>query len=334
MEDIALERSLRGALGSAAVVEGEVPVVDLSLPAEEVAEQLWRASSEVGFFSVVNHGVDLALVERAYAASATFFAQDVDTKKAQSPFEARMNAGFEYFSQVRPSTGTADQKESLQITARQGAMEGRWPPGQFEDTAQLMLQQCHALASRLLGLLEQRACPHLEPGTLAKAHTLWSPEGQCTLRFLHYPGMEPEALRELAGQGCWRAGAHTDWCNLTLLFQRPGQDGLECRANPRRQDQSAGWVAVPPVAGGIAVNIGDMLARWSDGRLFSNLHRVRLPTEAKCRDSRYSIAFFAQADKSALITSKDAAPITAGDYILSRINSNFQPKQQQGAEKV
>ena len=28
------------------------------------------------------------------------------------------------------------------------------------------------------------------------------------------------------------------------------------------------------VEGGIAVNIGDMLSRWSDGRLYSNLHRL------------------------------------------------------------
>jgi isopenicillin N synthase-like dioxygenase len=81
------------------------------------------------------------------------------------------------------------------------------------------------------------------------------------------------------------------------------------------------WTAVNPVEGGIAVNIGDMLARWSDGKLYSNLHRVRLPADAS--KSRYSIAFFAQSDKKTLIESKDSNPITAGDYILSRIKSNF-----------
>jgi isopenicillin N synthase-like dioxygenase len=74
------------------------------------------------------------------------------------------------------------------------------------------------------------------------------------------------------------------------------------------------------------VNIGDMLARWSDGRLFSNLHRVRMPKDIELNPprSRYSIAFFAQSDKKTLITSQDTEPITAGDYIMSRVRSNFE----------
>jgi len=85
----------------------------------------------------------------------------------------------------------------------------------------------------------------------------------------------------------------TDWDNVTLLFQKMGESGLECCANPRTGDPSQMyWTAVNPVPGGIAVNIGDMLARWSDGRLYSNLHRVRLPVDAS--KPRYSIAYFAQ----------------------------------------
>jgi|EP01044_Picomonas_judraskeda_P001694 hypothetical protein len=53
-----------------------------------------------------------------------------------------------------------------------------------------------------------------------------------------------------------------------------------------------------------------------------------MPTKEECTppSSRYSIAFFAQADKSTVISSRDSEPITAGDYILSRIRSNFAKK--------
>jgi isopenicillin N synthase-like dioxygenase len=81
------------------------------------------------------------------------------------------------------------------------------------------------------------------------------------------------------------------------------------------------WTAVDPVEGGIAVNIGDMLARWSDGKLCSNLHRVRLPKVAS--RPRYSLAFSAQSDKKTLIETKESEPITADNYILSLIQSNF-----------
>ena len=155
---------------------------------------------------------------------------------------------------------------------------------------------------------------------MAKSHTLWSDDGQCTLRFLHYPAMPAETTEKLLQEGYWRAGPHTDWTNVTLLFTK--QTGLECCANPRTgNSQDMYWTAVDPVEGGIAINIGDMLARWSDGKLHSNLHRVRLPKDAS--EPRYSIAFFAQSDKKAVIKSQNSESITAGDYILSRLKSNF-----------
>ena len=122
----------------------------------------------------------------------------------------------------------------------------------------------------------------------------------------------------------WRAAPHTDWACLTLLYQLPGNEGLECAANPRVGQAHTGWLTVDPIEGGIAVNIGDMLSRWSDGRLLSNLHRVRMPSAEECSRPRYSLAFFAQADKKALIASETNPPITAGEYILGRIRSNFE----------
>lgn len=322
--DIAVEASLKeSGLGSAEVRrDGVVPVIDLSIGSdEEIAEQLWAAATEVGFFTLVGHGIPASVIDHAFQASQDFFQQPVTDKQLQSPFEKSLNAGFEYFSQVRPSTGVADQKESLQVTARQGCMDGRWPSDGFREKAEALLNDAHNLAARLLSLLEPRATPQVAPGTLAQSHTLWGEDGQCTLRFLHYPPMDNESSAKLLQEGYWRAGPHTDWDNVTLLFQRLGQAGLECCANPRKSATSQYWTAVDPVEGGIAVNIGDMLARWSDGRLYSNLHRVRLPVDAS--QSRYSIAFFAQSDKKVLIESNESAPITAGDYLLSRIKSNF-----------
>ncbi len=324
--DVALERSLRGsATGTAEAAHGcEIPTIDLAADEVQAAAAIWEAATTVGFFSVINHGIESALIDRCFESSALFFAGDIDAKKTASPFAPNMNSGYEFMSQVRPSTGTADQKESLQITAREGCMDGRWPtePASLEPEARALLDASHTLAKRLLDLVEPRACPHLARGTLARSHRLWSDDGQCTLRLLHYPPTQPPDERDPT---LWRAGPHTDWDCVTLLFQRPGNEGLECAANPRA-GSDGGWVAVDPVPGGIAVNIGDMLSRWSGGRLLSNLHRVRMPTAAECNPprSRFSIAFFMQADKRALISSGDEQEdITAGDYILGRIRSNF-----------
>jgi isopenicillin N synthase-like dioxygenase len=221
--DIETERSLLssgfGAAPATRDGDYQVPVIDMSqASAEELAKQLWDAAHSVGFFTVINHGIPLELIDQAFEVSAQFFRQSQQEKERQSPFAKELNSGYEYFTQVRPSTGTADQKESLQMTAREGAMDGRWPssPANFKDTANELTTQAHRLAGRILDLLEKDACPLNEPGNLAQSHTLWAHDGQCTLRFLHYPPMEPETAQELTtpdstGKIHWRAGPHTDW---------------------------------------------------------------------------------------------------------------------------
>lgn len=63
-----------------------------------------------------------------------------------------------------------------------------------------------------------------------------------------------------------------------------------------------------------------MLKRWSDLKLHSNMHRIRMPrTHEGCFKSMYSIAFFLQADSSALIENTTNEPITAGEFFAESI---------------
>ncbi|CAJ1432473.1 unnamed protein product [Effrenium voratum] len=292
--EVAIEQSLlRGQRrGAAEAVPGKVPVIDLS--ASNAAEEMCRAAQEFGFFVVRNHGLPEEAIDEAFGLSKKFFSQSKEEKQAQCPYARHLNSGLEYFSQVRPSTGTPDQKESLLITAAAGHMDGRWPakPGNFEERIKDFLRKAHDLGQRILSILEPTACPQVQPGTLAKAHNLWVEGGQCNLRLLHYP---PIASPETLPENYWRAGPHTDWSCITLVFQRPGNEGLECAPNPKAAKDSP-WLKVDPVPGGIAVNVGDMLGRWSDGRVLSNLHRVRLPSPEECEEpkARYSMVLFMQ----------------------------------------
>lgn len=322
-EDVAVERELLSSgLGAAAAVEtaSPPPVIDLSLP--DAAANLWSAARSVGFFTVINHGIPASLIDETFGAAKEFFEYNRSTKERLAPYSAKLNAGYEYMQQVRPSTGLPDVKESYQITARPEAMEGRWPSRRVEKTSKMLMDHAKKLAATIMTLLELNI-PSLQPGTLSKAHTMWTSTSQVTLRMLHYP-----PLLEPPPPGSMRAGAHTDWDCVTLLFQTPGNEGLECAANPRNNTSSS-WVPVDPIEGGISVNIGDMLARWSDGLLLSNLHRVRMPADAT--KSRFSVAYFAQADTDQIITvrdpqSGDLHSITAGHYIQGRIRSNFATK--------
>lgn len=128
-KDIEAERSLFASGVGAATATRDfcVPVIDLSKGTEEqIAEALWNAATTVGFFTITGHGIPKELIDSAFEASAIFFALSQEEKEAQSPFARNLNSGYDYMTQVRPSTGTNDQKESLQITAREGIMDGRF----------------------------------------------------------------------------------------------------------------------------------------------------------------------------------------------------------------
>ena len=93
-----------------------------------------------------------------------------------------------------------------------------------------------------------------------------------------------------------RAGAHSDYGSLTLLFQRPGQPGLEILSPAEKT-----WAPVPVLSDDneesfplILVNVGDLLSYWTDGKLKSTVHKVSFQLEQKRSptSTRYSIAYF------------------------------------------
>lgn len=112
--------------------------------------------------------------------------------------------------------------------------------------------------------------------TLLDAHDPAAPDVQTALRLLHYPPLAHRTDVDVAGSDRWRAGAHTDFDVLTLLFQGPGEGGLEvCPGRAASTEFACGdvWLPVPPQPGCITCNIGDMLMRWSDDRVVSTFHR-------------------------------------------------------------
>lgn len=102
---------------------------DFAARRAEITEELMRASTEVGFFTLSNHGIPQEDVDAMFALSERFFALS-DEVKAKTPLNGK-NAGWEKNTQVRPSTGTADQKESLQLQFAR--MEGLWPADEDID---------------------------------------------------------------------------------------------------------------------------------------------------------------------------------------------------------
>ncbi|WP_108258054.1 isopenicillin N synthase family dioxygenase [Mangrovicoccus ximenensis] len=308
--------------GAGTTVARAVPVIDLSdfeTRKQEIADQLWQASTGTGFFQVTGHGIAEEDIDLAFDTAWEFF--ELPKKvKAQYPMPKGTNAGWEFKAQVRPSTGTPDNKESYQITRPD--MEGLWPaeaelPG-FRERMLRFERQNWELGMRIL------SCFALKMGMpehfFTQAHDPSSDQYQSTLRLIHYMSMEGADAEDFKA---WRAGAHSDFDCLTILHQKEGEGGLQ--VCPGKDAASGQWTDVPPKRGHITCNIGDMLMRWSDDQLQSTLHRVRMPAPGEYMGRRLSLPFFCQANRDAVMQGPlgKYEPMTAGDYLTMRINANF-----------
>ena len=285
----------------------------------EIADQLWDAAIDVGFFQIEHHGIDIAEVRNAFAMTERFFALP-DAVKGRYPLKKALNVGWESKAQVRPSTGTPDQKESYQITRPH--MAGLWPSVEelegFQATMLDFEAKCWTVGMQVLSCFAYKL--GFDDEFFTRAHEPTRASYQSTLRLLHYYAIPAEYQDKL---GLWRAGAHTDFDCLTLLFQRPGQGGLQ--VCPGKEMDAQEWTFIEPDEKVITCNIGDMLMRWSDDVLPSNFHRVKNPVAGEYMGARYSLAFFCQANKDAVISSPGGKfpDILAGDYLQQRIAANF-----------
>jgi len=124
-----------------------------------------------------------------------------------------------------------------------------------------------------------------------------------------------------------RAGAHTDYGSLTIVKPDGAEGGLQVRA------KDGSWLDVPHVPDAFVVNLGDLMAEWTNDRWVSTLHRVVNPSRAAgAAARRLSMAFFHQPNYDAVIqclpTCADAdrppryRTTTSGEHVWMKINKH------------
>lgn len=124
----------------------------------EITSQLLSAAETSGFFSLTDSGISISEIDSIFATSERFFDLP-DHAKATVPFTHK-NVGWEKEAQIRPSTGTADVKESYQMQF--GAnMEGKWIaesalPG-FKSEAQTFMKKVQGVSEMLMLCFRARA---------------------------------------------------------------------------------------------------------------------------------------------------------------------------------
>ena len=99
--------------------------------------------------------------------------------------------------------------------------------------------------------------------------------------------------------------------------------GLEVR------DPDGEWMLAEPPPGGLVMNAGDLLHRWSNGRWRSTPHRVYNHPE----HVRYSVPFFYEPHVTADVTplphlgEPEFETVNYGEYAMHRFSSNYSQHQ-------
>ncbi|MEO1392525.1 MAG: 2-oxoglutarate and iron-dependent oxygenase domain-containing protein [Cyanobacteria bacterium J06634_5] len=244
-------------------------------------EAFGKALSEIGFFALVNHGVEQRLIDAAYGSAEAFFALPEATKRSYEIAELKGQRGFTQFGKEHAKDSTApDLKEFWHLGREQPTShpvsypDNLWPREvpQFRPVMATLFEQLETCADHLM-----EACAQYlqEP---ADFFTTQVAEGQTILRVIHYPPIPEEATP--ASQ---RAAPHED-INLITLLCEATTPGLELLTNQGK------WLPIQPIPGQIIVDTGDMLQALSNGLLKSTTHRVVNPNSS--RDRRFSMPFF------------------------------------------
>ena len=289
---------------------------------EEAAARLDQICRETGFLVLTGHGVSAEITDGIWDAVDQFFGESLDDKAKVSP--AFDGAPYGWIGPLKEALAASkgietppDLKESFNggpLSVPEGAssdaMAFCYQPTPYPDITgfraawDAYYSALEALAERImvafaaaLKLPDQFFAPYI--GNPISA-----------LRALNYP-----ATGEIAEADQQRAGAHTDYGTLTILLPQAGVGGLQVQRDKV-------WLDVVAPEGAFVINIGDLMARWTNDAWVSTLHRVLAkPNQA----ARKSLAYFHQPDWDAVIEPLDGSdgypPVKSGPYLMEKFQS-------------
>ena len=297
-----------------------IPLIDLSKfqisnqdSKKTVVKQIYQACHEIGFMYIQSSAISIEL-EQVFNVSKSFFSSQLAVKQQLAWSDHFSNTGYVGWERERlNSHQPGDLKEAFNI----GNQE-------ISNTSLSSV----LVANNPVIVTFYHACTELANTILQTfALALEMPEDffisrhnqqNHTLRLLHYPPLQTSPK-----PGQMRAGEHSDYGSLTLLFQ-DGVGGLEV------QTADKDWIAVPSIPGTVVVNIGDLMQRWTNHIFCSTKHRVVIPNDDGINQSRYSIAFFCHPNNNTEVACLEScsqhpiyAPILAGEYLMNRLKATY-----------
>jgi len=321
-----------------------VPTVDISAyvhpssPDERaaVATAVDTACREVGFMQITGHGIPDGVIDGLGAAMDSFFGLPLAARTAfvRPPTENRgysppkseslslslgvesadrMNDFFEAYNVGR----SRSDHPALTLPAKHYA-ENTWPTVEgFQDQVQTYLTEAERVATTMTSIFAEALC--LPTGFFAP----FTDHSINVLRMNNYA--LPEGTDVIVDGDLTGMGEHTDYGIVTILWADQVR-GLQVLGG------DGAWHDVSPADGALLVNLGDLMARWTNERWLSTLHRVKPPLVDGTIARRRSAALFHDGNADALVATLEEcvdadhpnlyAPVTVDEHVTAKLNGS------------
>ncbi|KAH8696206.1 putative oxidoreductase [Talaromyces proteolyticus] len=321
----------------------QLPIINISDPTDAATgREMLAAAVKYGFFYVHSQGSGFSAkeVDSTFDLSKKFFALPSEEKeKCRIRTDNRGWSGMhseildpehQRVCQVlaplhEHAQGNSNHHRALNLGEfKDGKLQQPLPPALADDEPEIahFATLCNKTCAAVLRLLALGL--EIDSDYFVTRHDPSTGPTGCVLRFLYYPSLTSPVSSSYQHDIDVRAGAHSDYGSITLLFQRPGQPGLEILTSegtwapvpvwpgqPQTNDKDEEKGGFPP----ILINIGDMLSFWTNGLLKSTVHRVVFPhpssSEVKEDEDRYSVVFFCHPVDSTNLVPAVPSPLVA-----------------------
>ncbi|KAI5928443.1 hypothetical protein F4810DRAFT_4638 [Camillea tinctor] len=322
-----------------------IPLIDFSAflngspeQRKQTADAILHGFQTAGFIYLKGLPITSDYRKHVFETSAKYFRLPEETKMSHCWTTPEANRGYSAPGREKTTRLTdidevkklrdavPDLKESFEI-GREGVEDhpNHWPveEGELVDFKKIMLEfhdKCKALHMEVMRAIA------VGLGIDESWFDKFTDEGDNTLRLLHYPEVKKDVFTINPGQV--RAGAHSDYGSITLLFQ-------DSRGGLQVQSPTGVFVDATPIEDTVVVNAGDLLARWSNDSIKSTIHQVVEPPsgDGDVYPARYSIAYFCNPNFKSHI---EAIPgtyaseqdrkyegINSGQYLVQRLTATY-----------
>lgn len=315
----------------------QIPILDCSRGLENLAGELVFALKHHGFVYLVNHGVSSLWIETALSEADRFFTLShelkLNYKRKYTDFGdyrdfCNIDSGYTAIRQ-ESIRKLSNPKEPIDTDCLRECYDVVFQDGKYLTFPDEHVPNFRPAAIRILKAMSGLGLQVLrgignglkleDPDVFYKCHKKLGHNGNVSaLRFSHYPPIyDRRPILPYTRSG----GENVSFGTIILVIQdqNEGLEGSDSRGNFR---------PIPPLKNAILVTSGELMHRWTSGKVWAPSARVQIPQDVTRRARRRNvILYYLIPDNDVVVAPLDGSdtfePVMVGEYMSKKLVKMF-----------